>query len=315
MKQRNSIIFGILAGLIIFNMIIFILVFGINFLEKHGSINLKFILETSDISVVKQNSSTSSNYHIESVQQQYTPERLRSNYTLDSSSSEQESNSSNLTSSEPYKSNHEVIMDFIAYMAVLNKNDKLHKIYEILQEVELMNQENETKEEEILTEETLDEEFEVEETWEDEILPEETIIDYSNCPYNCLIINGNPIEVVIDEPNQDNVNCYDVVQDSWWFSNSRDIFFFGHSYGSFSILNSINLDDTITLINYGIPHEYVVFRSDLGYVTDDNLDIISNDDGQYLVSTSYNYETIRLITCASALGSGWRYVITAYKVS
>lgn len=295
MKQRNSIIFGILAGLIIFNMIIFILVFGINFLEKHGSINLKFILETSDISVVKQNSSKSSNYHIESVQQQYTPERLRSNYTLDSSSSEQESNSSNLTSSEPYKSNHEVIIDFIAYMAVLNKNNKLHKIYEILQEVELMNQENETK--------------------EDEILPEETIIDYSNCPYNCLIINGNPIEVVIDEPNQDNVNCYDVVQDSWWFSNSRDIFFFGHSYGSFSILNSINLDDTITLINYGIPHEYVVFRSDLGYVTDDNLDIISNDDGQYLVSTSYNYETIRLITCASALGSGWRYVITAYKVS
>ena len=116
-------------------------------------------------------------------------------------------------------------------------------------------------------------------------------------PNNCITINGKSIRIVYKPAVQRNIDRYDVVQDTEIWSNSKDKFFFGHNYRSFSCLTKLKTGDVITLVNNGITSKYVVFRSERGKLTDNNRDIISYEDECYLVKTDFGCETIRLITC------------------
>lgn len=128
-----------------------------------------------------------------------------------------------------------------------------------------------------------------------------------------IIIGDRTIEIVYGPANQENIDKYDVVQDTEYWSNDSSKYFYGHNYRSFSCLKKINVGETITLINDGCAIEYVVTRSEKGIITNNNTDIKSCVDDTMLITTRFEHDNIRLITCVDVFSPTYRWVVIAEK--
>lgn len=130
---------------------------------------------------------------------------------------------------------------------------------------------------------------------------------------DAIVINDKVIEIVYGPANQENIDKYDVVQDTEYWSTEKSKFLFGHNFRSFSCLSKINVGDTLTLINNGCACEYVVTRSEKGELTNGGIDIRSCVDDTMLITTDFEHDNIRLITCLNVFSPTYRWVIIAEK--
>ena len=132
---------------------------------------------------------------------------------------------------------------------------------------------------------------------------------------DCLIIKNNIIQITYGPANQEMVDENDVVQDTEYWSDERNKYFFGHNVRSFSCLFEIEIGDIITVINNGIETKYKVFKCEQGILTDDGFNIKSNVDDTNLVFTDYGCDTIRLITCCPVVyPRDYRFVVIGEKI-
>lgn len=150
----------------------------------------------------------------------------------------------------------------------------------------------------------------------DEIIenPEPIEFNYEEI-WNGIIIHNHVIQTVLCPAFQANVDAYDVIQDIDYLSTEHNISLFGHNTGSFSILESVSVNDTLILVNDGIPSYYEVRRSELGQVNSEDTDIFScwYGDSIFLADTGFE-ETLRLITCSSDHDLSYRWVVIAEKI-
>ena len=116
---------------------------------------------------------------------------------------------------------------------------------------------------------------------------------------DCLVIGKRVIPITYGPATQEMVDDSEVVQDTEFWSDEKNIYFFGHNTRSFSCLSHVEIGDIITVINNGNETKYKVFRCENGTLTEDGMNIKSNADGTYLIFKDFGCETIRLITCRS----------------
>ncbi|MBR2745008.1 MAG: hypothetical protein IKE01_06940 [Clostridia bacterium] len=130
---------------------------------------------------------------------------------------------------------------------------------------------------------------------------------------DAIVINDKVIEIEHGPANQENIDKYDVVQDTEYWSTEKSKFLFGHNFRSFSCLSKINVGDTITLINNGCACEYVVTRSEKGELANEGMDIRSCVDDTMLITADFERDNIRLITCFNYFSPTYRWVVIAEK--
>lgn len=129
-----------------------------------------------------------------------------------------------------------------------------------------------------------------------------------------IVIKGNTIPIAYGAATQDMVDTYDVVQDTGLIEDTNNTFLFGHNDLSFSILDTVNCGETITVNNYGVTKNYQVERSELAILTDDETDIIMFSDGNNVVYRDYGFPALVLITCARGYDWNYRWVIVAREM-
>lgn len=129
-----------------------------------------------------------------------------------------------------------------------------------------------------------------------------------------IVIKGNSIPIAYGVATQDMVDTYDVVQDTGLIEDTNNTFLFGHNDWSFSILDTVNCGETITINNYGVTKNYQVERSELAILTDDETDIIMFSDGNNVVYRDYGFPALVLITCARGYDWNYRWVIVAREM-
>ena len=118
----------------------------------------------------------------------------------------------------------------------------------------------------------------------------------------------------IGENNQDMVNTYDVVQDTGLIENTNNTILFGHNNRSFSILEEVNCGEIITLNNFGVEKSYQVEKSELGILSDDETDILTINDGNFVIYQDYVFHALILITCANNYNWNYRWIIVAREL-
>ena len=128
---------------------------------------------------------------------------------------------------------------------------------------------------------------------------------------DCVIISGNVIPVFCGPASQENVDEYDVVQDTQYFCDTNKIMLFGHFYKSFQILDSVAVGDEITLINSDYETHYYVTRSEIALYEDENWDFRFPSDGKAVIKCNYYEPTIILVTCKPEYGYEYRWIVTA----
>ena len=126
---------------------------------------------------------------------------------------------------------------------------------------------------------------------------------------DAIIIGEKVIDIFYGAASQENVDEHDVVQDTEYFSDYSSTFLFGHCYGSFSCLKSINVGDIIVLVNDGVERRFVVTRSEIAEVINDGYDFQSCSDGMRLVYNDFEYKNIRLVTCLEESPNLYRWVV------
>ena len=149
--------------------------------------------------------------------------------------------------------------------------------------------------------------------FEDEETTIKDEIVVAEIPSECIIIHDNTIEIVHARANQYNVDSYDVVQDTDLCDNSNAIYMFGHNNKSFAILDTVSLDESITLVNDGIPVEYTVERSELGILAENGEDVNLLTDGFNIRYQGYESQKLILITCATGYPSNYRWIVIANR--
>ena len=127
---------------------------------------------------------------------------------------------------------------------------------------------------------------------------------------NFLIISGSKIGFKIASVTQEEVDKNDAVLDEDR-SLRRDIVLWGHSSGPFGAIRKLKKMDEIFLNLKGEWMKYVVVRSEIAI--DGQKNLISYTDGLDLLNNEYEFETIRLVTCAEQ--EGLRWVAIGRKIS
>lgn len=130
---------------------------------------------------------------------------------------------------------------------------------------------------------------------------------------DCVILNDQVIQIVYAPANQSNVDKYDVVQDTEYWTTEKDKYLYGHDYRSFFWLKYVEVGDTVTLINGGVKNEYTVIRSEIGKLTEDMCDVRSTNDDTSLILGDFNCETLRMMTCVSGISTSYRLVVICEK--
>lgn len=130
-------------------------------------------------------------------------------------------------------------------------------------------------------------------------------------PDDSIVIRGNIIPIVYGKADQYTVDTYDVVQDTGLIKGTNNTILFGHNTGSFSILNSLYVGDTIVLDNYGEAKTYVVQRSELAICNEDQTDANFLSDGIGSIYNDYGYPALVLVTCATGYAWNYRWVVIA----
>ncbi len=131
---------------------------------------------------------------------------------------------------------------------------------------------------------------------------------------DAIIINGNVMDIFYGVASQENVDEHDIVQDTGYFTDYSSTFLFGHNYGSFSCLESVNIGDLIILVNNGVEKKYVVTRSEKAIVSNNGFDIQSCSDGMRMVYNDFEYENIRLFTCLEESPDTYRWVVIGQSI-
>lgn len=129
-----------------------------------------------------------------------------------------------------------------------------------------------------------------------------------------IIIKGNVIPIAYGVATQDMVNTYDVVQDTGLIENTNNTILFGHNNRSFSILEEVNCGEIITLNNFGVEKSYQVEKSELGILSDDETDIVTINDGNFVIYQDYGFHALILITCANNYNWNYRWIIVAREL-
>lgn len=134
-------------------------------------------------------------------------------------------------------------------------------------------------------------------------------------PNDCIIIHDTIIPIIHDVATQYVVDTNDVVQDTGYYDLAvNKILLFGHVNKSFSILNSVCTNEVITLVNSGEAKNYIVSRSELGLVNDENTDIVLSDGERTVLYTDMGYPELVLITCDDETVSRYRWVVIATEM-
>ena len=128
---------------------------------------------------------------------------------------------------------------------------------------------------------------------------------------DCIIISNNVIPVFCGAGSQENVDAYEVVQDTEYFCDTNKILLFGHVYKSFGILDSVAVGDEITLINNYNEMHYYVTRSEHALYEPENKDFRFPSDGEVVIKRNYDEPTIILVTCKPDYGYEHRWIVTA----
>ena len=131
---------------------------------------------------------------------------------------------------------------------------------------------------------------------------------------DAIVIQNNAINIFYGEASQENVDQHDVVQDTKYFSDYSSTFLFGHNYGSFSCLKSVNVGDLIILVNDGVERRFVVTRSEKAVVSNNGYDIQSCSDGVRMVYNDFEYVNIRLFTCLDESPDMYRWVVIGQRI-
>ena len=131
---------------------------------------------------------------------------------------------------------------------------------------------------------------------------------------DAIVIQNNAINIFYGEASQENVDQHDVVQDTKYFSDYSSTFLFGHNYGSFSCLKSVNVGDLIILVNDGVERKFVVTRSEKAVVSNNGYDIQSCSDGVRMVYNDFEYVNIRLFTCLDESPDMYRWVVIGQRI-
>ena len=149
----------------------------------------------------------------------------------------------------------------------------------------------------------------------DEIVPEHHILE------DCLYIRDSVIHLTFANLCQQAVDDYDVIYPTGvvCYEGTDDEYIdeavypntalFGHSYKSFSILNSLCVGETFDL--YTNEHKiYEIQRSEEAYVNDANTKIFFYSDNTDVLFSEYDYEALILVTCSD----NGRWVILAKPI-
>lgn len=129
-----------------------------------------------------------------------------------------------------------------------------------------------------------------------------------------IVIKGQTIPISYGKATQGMVDANEVVQDTGLIEGTNNTFLFGHNDRSFSILDTVNCGETITINNYGVTKNYQVERSELAILTDDETDIVMFNDGGNVVYRDYGFPALVLITCAGGYGWNYRWIIIAKEM-
>ena len=139
-------------------------------------------------------------------------------------------------------------------------------------------------------------------------------IQIDTIPNDSIVIHNNAIPLAYGKANQAMVDAYDVVQDTELIPDTNNTILFGHSNGSFSVLDSVGVGETIILNNYGDIKYYEVQRSELAILNQDGTDAQFFTDGIEAIRYEYDYPALVLVTCANGYAWNYRWIVIAKEI-
>lgn len=128
---------------------------------------------------------------------------------------------------------------------------------------------------------------------------------------DAIIIKDESIPITYGPATQENVDTYDVVQDTEYFSSSNETVLFGHVNKSFEILDSVCVGERIVLRNHGYEKGYIVERSELATLSPNGKNILFLTDNEKILYKDFDNETIILVTCTKDYVWERRWVVIA----
>lgn len=141
-----------------------------------------------------------------------------------------------------------------------------------------------------------------------------TTVNNIDIPKDSLLIKDNAILLTYGLPDQDMVDNSEAVYDTGKHSNEYNTVIFGHAYKSFTILDSVEVGETIVMNYHGFVKSYEVTRSERATINHDETEIKFISDGKEVVGTDYGYHGLVLVTCDKEDDENYRWIVVAREI-
>lgn len=141
-----------------------------------------------------------------------------------------------------------------------------------------------------------------------------TTVNTIDIPKDSLLIKENTILLTYGLPDQDMVDNSEAVYDTGLHSNEYNTVIFGHAYKSFTILDSVEVGETIVMNYHGFTKSYEVTRSERATISQDQTEICFISDGKEVVETDYGYHGLVLVTCDKEDEENYRWIVVAKEL-
>lgn len=141
-----------------------------------------------------------------------------------------------------------------------------------------------------------------------------TTVNNIDIPNDSLLIKENTIFLTYGIPNQDLVDNSEAVYDTGEHSNEYNTVIFGHAYKSFTILDSVEVGETIFMNYHGFTKSYEVTRSERATISQNETEIRFVSDNEEVVKTNYGYHGLVLVTCDKQDDVNYRWIVVAKEI-